>query len=216
MYVGIGQKVCCICFFSDHSWTRLHSIQRCFLMNIHDMFQAKNVLCFQTEKRRVNGVQAIKEELCVNSVVNVVFSFILSVSVCLSSCTVLCACKKPMNNCLCAHCKSMSVRMCQALVFMCCPMYMHEFRESMCVSVCECVCMIAWVSSVRFRQCLSAGIVGLTALSRHKVLYSAENCFPCWKNSPHQTDCPDLIRSSIDLGKNFKTPRREMLAAFCT
>lgn len=60
--------------------------------------------------------------------------------------------------------------------------------------VLACAFVIAWVSSVRFRHCLSAGIVGLTALSRQKVIHTAENCFPGWKNS-HQPNCSDLIEA---------------------
>lgn len=68
----------------------------------------------------------------------------------------------------------------EALVCTCLSMDMHKFSLSVCVCACG-MCAIAWVSSVRFRQCLSVGIVGLTALSRHKVLYAAKKCFPCWK-----------------------------------
>lgn len=88
----------------------------------------------------------------------------------------------------------------------------------LCVFVCVGVrtCVFVWVSSVRFRQCLSVGIVGLTALSRHKVLYSAENGFPCWKKLPPSDWLSRPDRKPHDLGKNFKTPRREILATFCT
>lgn len=71
----------------------------------------------------------------------------------------------------------------------------YQALDCMCADcVLACAFVIVRVSSVRFRQCLSAGIVGLTVLSRQKVIHTAENCFPGWKNS-HQPDCPDLIEA---------------------
>lgn len=81
----------------------------------------------------------------------------------------------------------------EALVCTCLSMDMHKFSLSVCVCA-RGMCVIAWVSSVRFRQCLSVGNVGLTALSRHKVLYAAKKLFSLLETP--QTDCPDLIEAS--------------------
>lgn len=97
----------------------------------------------------------------------------------------------------------------EALVCTCLSMDMRKFSLSVCVCACG-MCVIAWVSSVRFRQCLSVGIVGLTALSRHKVLYAAKKLFSLLETP--QTDCPDLIEASRPWRE---TVRRDILATFC-